>query len=105
MATQGKPSSILHVDFETRSTRDLPAVGLFNYADPTVTSVLCMAWAFDDEPVELWTPYRPNFPNRLGYHIADGGEFWAHNATFEFEIWNKVFCPQIPMKLEQMVCT
>ena len=106
-ALSSKPKSILHLDFETRSTLDLKKVGLHNYADPKFTEVLCLAWAFDDEPVQLIAPrwFEPKTQPRMLDHIFSGGSVWAHNATFEFQIWNKIFCPILDLKLEQMTCT
>lgn len=95
----------LHLDFETRSTIDLRRVGLHKYADPASTRVLCVAYAFNDEPVEIFIPGQGSIPQRILDHVKAGREVWAHNASFEFEIWNKVFAPSVPMKLEQTVCT
>src|SRR3954462_7852810 len=74
-------------------------------------------FAFDDEPVEIWTPKRQD---PLDVFLAcavepsvDGGStaqpiFIAHNAPFEIAIWNGVgvekygFPPIVP---EQFMCT
>lgn len=104
------PTSVLHIDFETRSTLDLKKVGLHRYADPMHTSVLCMAWAFDDEPVEillgptLTGAIDRDENHRIVKHIRAGGAIWAHNATFERIIWNINYCPGLPLKLDQMTC-
>lgn len=107
-------SSILHLDFETRSTLDLKKVGLHRYADPRFTDILCGAFAFDDEPVDWWSKYQKLYtdkqliPDRVAYHITSGGKIHAHNSTFEFEIWNQIIaggalgCAMIS---EQMHCT
>jgi len=94
----------LHIDFETRSTVDLKKHGLSRYADPSKTEVICMAWAFnDDEPV-IWLPADP-MPLEISEHINEAGTVVAHNAIFEFRIWNNVLAPllELPsMALEQM---
>ena len=46
--------TILHVDFETFSRVDLKAKGLDVYARDLSTGVHCMAYAFDEQPVQLW---------------------------------------------------
>ena len=90
---------ILWVDFETRSACDLKTAGVYNYAQDASTEVLCMSFAFDDEPVVTWTPDQP-FP----VHVAQfTGEIRAHNAAFERLIFWYVL--QIEFKLEQFYCT
>jgi DNA polymerase len=97
----------LHIDFETRSTVDLKAAGLHNYATDMSTDVWCMAYAFDDGPVELWAMNDPA-PIDVLMHVQTGGLVFAHNAAFEFAIWNHV-CTRLydwpALKQEQMRCT
>lgn len=57
-------------DFETRSRIDLKKVGTYKYARDPSTAVLCLAWWFDDEPldlehVRLW---HPAIPERVCVH-------------------------------------
>ncbi len=98
---------ILWCDFETRSECDLPAQGVYNYAQDLSTDVLCMAWAFDDEDVQLWTPDQ-EFPFEVGAAILQGAQIRAHNAAFERLIWTYVLGPDyrtpVPA-LEQFYCT
>jgi DNA polymerase len=98
----------LHLDFETRSAVDLKKAGIDVYANDPTTSVLCAAYAFDEDQVMLWRP-RSCSPERMADHVASGGEVVAHNAAFEFNIWNRVWRGQLPglpaLKLEQMRCT
>ena len=89
----------LWIDFETRSSVDLPNAGSYNYAQSLTTSVLCMAYAFDDEEVQVWTPDQP-FPERVRNHT---GQIRAHNAAFERLIFWYVL--QINYDLEQFYCT
>jgi len=89
----------LWIDFETRSECDLGSVGVYNYAQDVTTDVLCMAYAFDDEDVTVWTPDRP-FPERVRNHT---GQIRAHNAAFERLIFWYVL--QINFRLEQFYCT
>jgi DNA polymerase len=78
---------VLHIDFETRSACDIKKAGADVYARHPSTSVLCMAWAIDDGPVELWTP---NKSNPYFNSLLKDREIWAHNAPFEIAIWNHV---------------
>lgn len=73
---------ILHCDFETKSTVDLKVHGAYVYAQSLETDVHCMAYAFDDEPVQLWAPGQP-IPEDVENHIMFGGVMVAHNAAFE----------------------
>ena len=43
----------LHIDFETRSELDIKKVGAYKYAKHPSTEILCMAYAIDDEPVQI----------------------------------------------------
>ena len=98
---------LLSLDFETRSAADLRKVGLHCYAAHPTTSVLCAAYAFDDEEVQLWHPKLPP-PKRLLDHIRNGGEVQAWNAAFERAIINYV-CTKLygwpEIKLPQLACT
>jgi DNA polymerase len=90
---------MMWIDFETRSRCDLPTRGVYNYAQDATTEVLCMSYAFDDEPVQTWTPDQP-FPERVRQYE---GQIRAHNAAFERLIFWYVL--QIDFKLEQFYCT
>lgn len=91
--------TILWLDFETRSRCDLPAKGVYNYAQDASTDVLCMSYAFDDDDVRTWTPDQP-FPADVRHHT---GQIRAHNAAFERLIcW---YVLQIDYALEQFYCT
>lgn len=85
----GKPS-ILHIDFESRSTVDLQEVGLDNYARHSHTDIWCMAYAFDDESVDLWVPGLEGLPDRIREHVRNGLEVIAHNVSFELALWNAI---------------
>ncbi len=100
---------ILWVDFETRSRCDLRAKGVYNYAQDASTDVLCMSYAFDDEPVKTWVPFltcpdgyvKENpFPLHIAQHT---GQIRAHNAAFERLIFWYVL--GINFHPEQFYCT
>lgn len=102
---------MLHLDFETRATvpfgRAKGAVTAYQYARHPETSVWCLCYAFNDGPVLTWTPDQP-FPDMLLAALAEGVIFVAHNAGFEWCIWNFLLVPRLgipPLPFEQMDCT
>lgn len=99
--------TVLYLDYETRSRCDLPSRGAYTYASDPSTEILCMAYAFDDEDVQVWTPGQP-FPDRIRQHFKDGQQIRAHNAGFDRLITEYVLCndfdvPRPP--LEAWYCT
>lgn len=80
----------LFLDFETKSCAEIKKTGAEAYARHPSTDILCMGWAIDDGPVNIWTPDQP----WRGFHRdGDGRRFEklgivAHNAAFEIAIWN-----------------
>lgn len=99
--------STLRIDFETRSAIDLKKVGVHVYAVHATTDVWCAAFAFDDGPIEVWTPGSP-CPPAIRAHLTAGGEIHAYNANFERILWREVMGPKhgwpVPA-LEQYHCT
>jgi len=102
--------TILHLDDETRSAADLKKVGLSNYAADPTTGLWCSAFAFDDDPVQLWTAEGNTDDAAVRAakdHIRKGGLVYAHNAAFELKIGRHV-APRYgwpELQLEQMRCT
>lgn len=95
------------MDFETRSRCDLRSRGSYNYAQDPSTEVICMAYAFDDEDVALWTPELP-FPKRIAQHFFSDEQIRAHNAGFDRLITEFVLCHdyKVPTPLlTQWYCT
>jgi len=80
---------MLYLDLETRSDVDLIFHGLRRYAEDFSTAVICMAYAFDNGPIEFWWSHDP-FPPDVIEHIASGGLITAHNASFEKHIFDHV---------------
>lgn len=100
----------VHIDFETRSRANIKKTGAERYALDPSTSMLCLAWAFGDEPEVDAIPFWENPAPRLIEHVKAGRPVWAHNAAFELAIWN--YClharaPHIWPRLEpsQTYCT
>lgn len=87
----------LYIDFETRSKIDLKKCGAVKYARDISTTILCIGYAWNNEPVEL-IPYITNgvIPMDLSNHLMQikngNGKLVAHNAFFERSIWkHKLF--------------
>ena len=80
----------LHLDFETASTADLKKIGAAAYAAHPDTRIICMAWAFDDEPVTSWAQGMV-IPQRIIEHVAAGGTVSGWSLQFEYHIWNSIF--------------
>lgn len=81
----------LHHDFESRSEFDLKAGGVYMYAQHPSTQPLCLAWKFDDGTSGLWRPDRHGWecPPELAAAAEDPEVmFCAHNAPFEYCLWN-----------------
>lgn len=99
---------ILFGDYETRSSIDLKKQGADVYARHASTEVLAFGYAFDSENVSI-VRFGERPPQRVVDHIALHGTFIAHNAPFEWLIWNfvwKRFFPELPiLKIDQMICT
>jgi DNA polymerase len=99
---------VLHRDYETRSTVDLKAVGAARYAADPSTDVWCVAYAVDDEPVQLWWPGEP-VPKV--FFKAARNSAWkvvAHNDAFERAIEEHILAPRYGWPLvpiERHVCT
>jgi DNA polymerase len=112
------PITVLSIDFETRATVDLRKTGVYPYAQHKDTGIWCMAWAFDDEEPEIWTPgmqfWGPYneipymLPPRMLDHIAARGEIRAWNAQFERIIWNEIMVKRLnapAVLISQWVCS
>lgn len=103
----------LHLDFETRSTvpfgSSKGAVTAYQYARHRDTDVLCMSWAIGDEDVRLWRAWAGEpFPRELVDALRAGMTFAAHNAGFEWCIWNFLLHPRLglpELPITQMDCT
>ena len=91
----GRFSMITWIDFETRSRCNLLTAGSYNYALDASTVPLCLAYAYDDGPVQLWLPGErvPSFH----------GQIRAHNAAFDRLIMT--YAMQIDIPLDAWYCT
>lgn len=103
---------MIYIDFETKSPVDIRASGAWVYSEHPETDVHCMAYAVDDEPVRIWTPWDDSYDNeekdRLFDLIKYGELVEAHNALFERAIWQNIMVPRYDwpeIKPEQWRCS
>lgn len=87
--------SVLFIDFETKSAVDIKKCGADVYARDPSTEILCLGYAFDDEPVRFWYPgcgidAELDLHEQVFTHVSMGEIAVAHNAAFEIAIWNFV---------------
>jgi DNA polymerase bacteriophage-type len=102
-----KMPDILWLDYETKSECDLPAKGSYNYAQHPSTKMICAAYAFDDEDVQLWWAHEP-VPLRLAEYFKSSGLIYCHNAGFDRLITWYVVCPDYELAepaLDRWYCT
>lgn len=100
----------LFLDAETTSYCDLKLHGLGRYLRDPSTRVNSWAYRLPHETeTKLWLIGDKDTDPRLMEHIAYGKPIVAHNAAFDFHIWNEVFCrdhPDLPpMSRSQMRCS
>lgn len=102
-----KKQSFINIDFETRSEIDVKKVGAYRYASDETTTLLCLAYDMGtNSPIKIWHPGLP-LPSELFEAISNGSKVKAHNAEFEYYVWNlvgRVFgFPEL--KVEQLHCS
>ena len=98
----------LHIDIESRSRVNLKTAGVYNYVMDPSTEILFIAWAVDNDPIQLWYFHDP-FPAKLKRHFENPEvTIMAHNAAFERLMFWYILCPDhdIPEPaLERFYCT
>ena len=98
---------VLWLDYESKSECDLISKGSYNYSQHPTTKMLCAAYAFDDEDVQLWWADEPP-PQRLAEYFKSGGQIRCHNASFDRLITWYVVCPDYGLAepaLNRWYCT
>jgi len=101
---------MVRLDFETRSKADLKTVGANLYSKHSSTEALCLSFQIDDGPLLTWHKFtgQTKCPGLLVNALKDGHLFRAHNALFEFNIWNNVCVPKYgwpPLPFDQYSCS
>lgn len=86
---------IVHLDFETRSELSVKEVGAWVYSRHPSTDIMCLAYAEDNEPVQLLTREEldadDSFFKKVNAWLADPDVvFKAHNALFEQCVWRNI---------------
>lgn len=80
--------SYASIDFETFSEVDLTKCGADVYAEDITTEVLCLSYAFEQDPIKEWRPGQ-DYPLDLIEHVRNKGIIKGHNSgAFEYLIWN-----------------
>jgi DNA polymerase len=72
-----------YIDFETRSEADLKKVGIWKYSTHPSTEILCVGLKVENLETSILAPYE-------AFCAPLTAEFHAHNALFEYCIWNNV---------------
>ncbi len=94
----------LWLDRETWSELDLKVVGTYVYA--ANAEDLLIAYAVDDEPVEVWDCTAEPMPTLLWNAMQDADEVIAHNAAFDKAIHNGAAQVHLPrIELSRWRCT
>ena len=99
---------MLFWDIETRSTLSLRDVGAWRYAAEPITEVLCVGYAIDDAPAQIWTPGQPIPEPFIAAATDPQWLLIAHNSAFERAIEQRLLHPRhgwplIP--IERLRCT
>lgn len=90
------PTEFFDIDFETRSEVDVTQVGARVYAEHPSTEILMVSFSLDEENVYNWNPYFPNSASLIKFKSGirqvkrKRKAIRAHNAEFEYWIWNLV---------------
>lgn len=100
---------LLFLDFETTSRTNLTEEGLGRYLADPITRAYCFTYRLPDmAATDIWIEGQP-MPEAVVRHLAAGGLFVAHNAPFDYNIWNEVFRRQFPalpaIQREQVRCS
>jgi DNA polymerase len=94
----------LHIDIETYSSVDLKSSGAYKYVESIDFEILMVAYAFDDEPVQILDIAGGDlYPDRFLEALEDPTiKKWAHNAAFEKQGFRAAGLPVIE---DQWFCT
>lgn len=94
-------TSVVRIDFETRSECDLKAAGSWLYSKHPTTEVLCYAYKIDDKPIcshfvseDLYDKFGLEVVRGYQFSLASLPVFEAHNAGFELAIWENQMHPK-----------
>lgn len=99
----------LFLDFETASLCDLKLHGLARYLVDPSTKPYCFTFALPGmRTADLWE-YGQAVPRQVLDHIRAGKPFRAHNAGFDYHVWNgplRRLLPELPeLDARQVQCS
>ena len=100
-------TNTIYLDCETRSEVDLKVCGDDVYARDPSTDCLCLAYAFNDEPISVWKMGEP-CPMDIVIALHKNYRVVAHNVAFEWLIWKYVLEKKYgwpELKIENCDCT
>ena len=105
--TYSEAGKVINLQTGKVTGKGLGEVGTPVYAEHPSCDVLCFSYDLKDgRGKRRWVTGMPD-PQDLLDHVARGGDIAAHNATFEFWIWNMVCVRKYgwpPLQLEQLYC-
>src|SRR5262245_52681585 len=93
-------------DIETRSSVNLELVGAWRYAADA--EVLCVGFAVDDDPPQIWLPGKPIPPAFVAAAADPSWTIVAHNCQFERAIATRILEPRFgwpSIPIAQQTCT
>jgi DNA polymerase len=93
VAAENPACTYLHIDFETRSDRNIKTVGNARYFASKWTDALMASYSFDGYVIKRWRRGQP-CPPEIIEHVERGGKIVAHNAAFERSLWRTVLAPK-----------
>lgn len=101
-------SDLIVIDFETRSRVDLRKAGPFRYAEDPSTEILCLAYKLPGQKIKVARVIDGEDPHDLFDAIKGGALIEAHNAQFEWAVWNLngvAFLDWPKLPLAQLFCS
>lgn len=94
----------MSIDIETYSSEDLPKSGVYRYVSASDFQILLLAYAFDDEPVEIIDLTKEALPEDIKAALLDENIIkTAYNANFERICLQKYFA--LPLPIQQWRCS
>lgn len=95
---------MLYLDLETYSECNLKQAGAARYAEDQTTEILLVAYAFDEDEVEVWDATRSSeMPAALHTYLAGQKPVAIHNSYFDRSVLQEVL--GIHIKPERIVDT
>ena len=94
----------ISIDIETYSSVDLIKSGVYAYVSAPDFQIILLAYAFDDEPVEIVDLTCKELPDKIRQALVDDNILkTAFNANFERTCMQKYFNMRLPV--EQWQCS